>query len=283
MKFTCEMERDACLNFLDVLVKRMPTCFTTSVYYKPTYSGLYTKFSSFLPFPCKIALIKTLIHRIFRICSSYIDFSKDIEVLKKTLAKNEFPMSLVDRSIGNFLDKTFGVRKEIKSLCDKLQYTLVVPFTGIHGQNVKKKLIEIVGKHYPQLRLSFVYRPTLRIANLFKVKDRLPTSLCSNVVYKYTCSSCQASYIGETRRHIGVRQAEHIGISFSTNKPIKGDQKSAVHKHIAETRHIGSNDSFKIIARASNRYDLAIKESLYIARDHPRLNNNISSFPLHLF
>ena len=37
------------LNFLDVKVKIHDKTFLTSVYRKPTFSGLYTNFKSFLP------------------------------------------------------------------------------------------------------------------------------------------------------------------------------------------------------------------------------------------
>ena len=45
-------------------------------------NGLYTNFSSFTPFSCKIGLIKTLIHRTYAIISSWNLFHDEI---KKTL------------------------------------------------------------------------------------------------------------------------------------------------------------------------------------------------------
>ena len=48
MTFTFEVEKNNKLAFLDVLVTRDVT-FVTSLYRKPTFSGLYSNFESFMP------------------------------------------------------------------------------------------------------------------------------------------------------------------------------------------------------------------------------------------
>ena len=42
-------------------------------------NGLYTNFSSFTPFSCKIGLIKTLIHRTYAIISAWNLFHDEIK------------------------------------------------------------------------------------------------------------------------------------------------------------------------------------------------------------
>ena len=125
------------------------------------------------------------------------------------------------------------------------------------------------------------------IHNLYNVKymeGGSTTFQRGNVAdYKYTCPDCFFGYIGETRRHVGSRIAEHTGVSFATKKPIVGDKNSAIQRHIASTNHSTESDQFKVLCRAKSRFDLLIKESLYIARDLPALNNNVSSYPLNLF
>ena len=48
MRFTSELENDDVLAFLDIKVIRSNGCFLTSVYRKPTFSGVYTNYNSFL-------------------------------------------------------------------------------------------------------------------------------------------------------------------------------------------------------------------------------------------
>ena len=40
MKFTCDIEQDGCLPFLDTSINRSSNRFVSSVYRKPTYTGL---------------------------------------------------------------------------------------------------------------------------------------------------------------------------------------------------------------------------------------------------
>ena len=43
----------------------------------------------------------------------------------------------------------------------------------------------------------------------------------SKEVYKFKCDVCNDAYIGETKRHLLVRQYEHLGKSILTEKPSK--------------------------------------------------------------
>ena len=73
IKFTNEKEVNASLPFLDLLISRHNKGFTTTVYYKPTFSGVYSNSNSFIADEYKHGLIFTLLFRIFSIVS---DFSK---------------------------------------------------------------------------------------------------------------------------------------------------------------------------------------------------------------
>ena len=55
LEFTMEEENNGELPFLDLLIKHSSTELLTTVYRKPTFSGLYTRWNSF----CDINLIRT--------------------------------------------------------------------------------------------------------------------------------------------------------------------------------------------------------------------------------
>ena len=109
----------------------------------------------------------------------------------------------------------------------------------------------------------------------------MPSLVCSSLVYKFTCSSCKATYYGKTSRHFIVRCREHLGINKKGNS-IKG-VSSAIKDHINDTGHSASLDCFCIIDNAINELDLLIHENLLILRDNPTLNFQCSSIPLSLF
>ena len=46
MLFTIEHEKQNRMSFLDIAIIREDKTFTTSVYYEPTFSGVYTHFDS---------------------------------------------------------------------------------------------------------------------------------------------------------------------------------------------------------------------------------------------
>ena len=49
IKFTVEFEENSTIPFLDILIKRHNHTFSTSIYRKKTFTGLYTKWDSFTP------------------------------------------------------------------------------------------------------------------------------------------------------------------------------------------------------------------------------------------
>ena len=58
LKFTVEGECDDQLPFMDVLVERVGGDLICSVYRKPTFAGVYTRWDSFAPTSHEINLIK---------------------------------------------------------------------------------------------------------------------------------------------------------------------------------------------------------------------------------
>ena len=107
--------------------------------------------------------------------------------------------------------------------------------------------------------------------------------LRSNIVYKFTCGRCNATYYGETCRHFKVRAGEQSGISPLTKKRSKLKKIKAVKDHMFICDQPVSFDNFKVLASSNSEFHLKIKESLLILRDQPVLNKNEASLPLHLF
>ena len=87
MSFSMETEKENKLSFLDVEVIREQGKFTTIVYRKPTFSGVYSNFESFLPSVYQFGMVYTLVYRCFRISSNllYICLYICIFVLSTTI------------------------------------------------------------------------------------------------------------------------------------------------------------------------------------------------------
>ena len=279
IKFTYELETDNALPFLDVLVNNDKDVFSTSLYRKKTFTGLYTDFSSLSPTKYKINLVRVLIYRAFHICSSYHNFHEEIVRIKKILTDNCFSKSLIDRIIKNFLDRQFGPGSLIKP-DNKIPLLFCIPYLGQYSLQIKTRLNRIIKQCYPNIQLKVIFRSPKRIGSLFPFKDRFPTLMRSSVIYKFQCPGCHASYYGKTSRNLITRCREHLGVNKAGFR-IKGGP-SAIGDHINQSGHAASFKDFSILDRANNEFDLLIHESLLILRDRPELNSQQSSIPLVL-
>ena len=81
-KFAFEEENDNKISFLDISITRTENKFTTSIFRKKTFSGVYLNFHSHLPTDYKKGLTDTLLHRSYNICSDYASFHQEILFLK---------------------------------------------------------------------------------------------------------------------------------------------------------------------------------------------------------
>ena len=116
------------LSFLDIKISNENNKFVTSVYCKPTFSGVFTNFESFIPDIYRCGLIETLLHRSFRLCSNYENFHWEIETLKSILKDNSYPHNLVNHCNKKFLNKLF-IQRDL-NLVPKRELICVLPYLG---------------------------------------------------------------------------------------------------------------------------------------------------------
>ena len=104
IQFTIEFEQNQEIPFLDVSVKRQDNnSFSTSIYRKKTFTGLYTKWDSFTPRKYKINLIRTLTYRCLRICSSSSLLQSALTDLKNLLSRNGYPRGIITYNMNDVL------------------------------------------------------------------------------------------------------------------------------------------------------------------------------------
>ena len=61
IKFTSEIKENKAISFLDIKINRDSNRFLTSVYRKPTFSGVFTNFDSYIPLSYKSGLTSSLL------------------------------------------------------------------------------------------------------------------------------------------------------------------------------------------------------------------------------
>ena len=187
--FTFETELDDKLPFLDVLVSREGPCLTTSLYRKPTFSGLYTNFNSFISQKYKTGLITCLLFRIFILTVDWRKFHEEVKFLSDTFRKNQYPQHFIDRCIKLFLDKKLN--PDTGTEVEKKELTVSLPFVGKYSNDLKRKLKALASTH-PQsnFKISVVWSSGRKISSFLSFKERLPVHLRSNILYRFTCDGC---------------------------------------------------------------------------------------------
>ena len=127
MKFSFEKKKNGNFSFLDVEVSREGNKFATAVYRKPTFSGVYTHFDSFLPTTYKFSMIYTSVFKCFLICFNWTNFHNELVFLKDIYLKNGYPVSFIDKCFKTFLDRLYLKRPQVL-IAEKKTLTLVLLF-----------------------------------------------------------------------------------------------------------------------------------------------------------
>ena len=281
IKFSYEIETNSQISFLDVLVRRDSSGFTTDVYRKPSNTGLGMKFHSEVPTGYKINLIHCLCVRAFNICSSYNIFMHEIEHIKKFFVRNGFPLKTVESNITKRLEILKNPPQIEFTVPRKLLFFTFPYITNRINNSINSEIVSLCRAFYPQISPKIIFKNSFSVKSFFRSKDKIPNLLQSNLVYSYNCGQCDATYYGETTRHLKTRIAEHKGLSNRTNKPLSNPSHSSIRDHVIETGHDMNSNSFKIVFKC-NKYDLKTSESIIIYKNRPNLNNMESSTSLSI-
>ena len=280
IKFTHEKEKNNSLPFLDACVINEGNSFSTRLYRKPTFTGLGLKFNSFVPDSYKRNLVKCLIDRAYKLCSTYPIFTAELQNLRKYFIQNNYPARLLEKLFRGKIEEINSPNSPNATVSKKLIFWKVPYLSPDSNRNLKTDLQTLLNKFYPQLQINFIFSNTSNISKFFHYKDRVPSNVSSNVIYKYSCPECGDTYVGETSRHLCTRVAEHRGVSPRTGLPTR-IPNSNIYKHFLDTGHQIRSSSFEIIFSQQDS-NLKLMESILIHQLKPNLNANQYSTPLHI-
>ena len=289
MRFTVETECNDSISFIGLTIShaRHSTdsglhCYDTTVYRKPTSTGLFMNFKSFVPLAYRLSVLKCLVYRALRLCSNCSLFLHEVSTVKQLLMRNSFHVKV----LGGVISRTLASMTAPPTVFTgpaKERIYLGLPFHGKPTDLLRRAIRCICRKYLPHKDVIIYFKSGVRVKNFFQIKDRTPLAMRSSVVYQFTCASCQASYIGQTTRHLHHRVAEHAGVSHLTGRPVKTLVHSSIRDHCrqCEGQDCSLRD-FKVLASGSTDIDLLVRERLLIEKLKPALNGNSGSFELLL-
>ena len=169
------------------------------------------------------------------------------------------------------------VRDHLKPSFNELRNTYfqnIIPYIGLYSKIAQRKLRQLSNKYCRTNVFQLVFK-SLKICHMLSMKDSIPFSLRSNVVYEFNCGHCHMTYIGETQRHLATRMKEHLLSVKNSN----------INRHLQinnDCKDASGNHCFRIIDSDNNGYRLKLRESLQILRRAPVLNAQLAHESLTL-
>ena len=199
---------------------------STTIYRKPTFSGLYTRWDSYCAPSQKFALIRSLTLCAKRICSPE-HLADEISKLKTIFTRNGYPLPIIESVIDRTLHPGPAVLTVgLKPVCTRL------PWLGAKWLPFSRSIERATKRPVPCCKAicCFGSRKILNTCN----KDVLPAEHMSNIVYSFNCV-CGHGYVGRTSQRLSERVKQHVpdcllpgGEKRRAGRPRKGARANAL-------------------------------------------------------
>lgn len=266
IKFTCEIEEDAAINFLDLTLIRQSGKIITNWYTKPIASNRILNYCSTHPKNMITNVAKSMVKKVIEYSDEQFH-QQNLEKVRKILLKNNFPPTEICKIIRlattthpNENNRTTSSPPGPPRYCS---VTYVPKISETLRHQIKYFIPEVVIANKPDNKLGKFYS---------KNKDKLDPMENSDVVYQVDCQICSSRYLGETTQKCCMRKQQHRN-SCSQSNLNKPKLASALAYHTKTTGHQFNFDSMKIIDRNSNKKKLQISEVNHIIMNGDRACN----------
>ena len=277
IQFTLEHEESRKLPFLDTLVSRQINKFSSTIYRKKTFTGVYLHWTSLTARRYKLGLIRCLAERIWRICSEENERQIEFEKLKSILQRNEYPLQVIEKALSKFIEsKTRPQPTPLPTHSPPPEQTekskskrfIVLPYVSRKCEDFAHRLKKHVEANFKNVEFNVAFQTPATIGQLFPFKDNIKNAKDkSSVVYKLSCTTCNAAYIGMTERILALRVKEHIK-----------SPESACLQHLKNNpTHEIDYENVEVLDSADGEYKLRVKELLHILQKKPELNKQLGS------
>jgi len=264
LQFTLEIGINNRINFLDVTIILDDQKILFDRYEKPTNTGRYINYYSQHPVSQKKSIVYGLIDRILLL--SHPKFhEKNLVHAINTLLNNCFPLPFIFATINTRIKMLIynnnNNKKNFNNQCSqKIQKNF---FTIPYVKSISESFLPITRKY----GFDTAYSVLNKLNKIIKRgKDKIDPMSKNDVVYKISCSNCDMSYVGQTKRQLCTRIKEHM----SDIKKKNG--LSVVSNHRLEYNHDMNWSEIAILDVETSYCKRIISEMVYIKRQRNSLN-----------
>lgn len=265
LKFTYETELNNSLNFLNTTVCKDNNKLITNWYRKPTFSGRYINYFSNHPIKYKINTIINLVdHAILLSDQRFHD--SNLKTVTNILKNNCFPDNLIKKYV---TDRVYKLQhstcnenqdtNEVSTVNSKENY-IIIPYCNRYSNDIYRFL--------RKKKFNVLFTIPKKLNCLIKSgKDILDTNKQTGVVYQIKCKMCDSIYVGQTKRHLGVRINEH-------RRNIKNSSSnfSVVSEHRLNFDHEFDWSNPSVLHKENHRKKREIAEMYFIKKLNSTIN-----------
>ena len=189
---------------------------------------------------------------------------EEFEHLRQHFRQAGYPDALISKKIQQTVEVMLGYKKkEPNSDEDDVSNRWIVlhlPWCGEPADRHLSKIRRLLPRSVCRITVAYTTTKFRNLLPAFRPKvpdsqDKKAHIMCmSNLVYKYPCA-CGKSYIGETKRRLAKRAAEHE------------QQASKISDHLARCGQAFDKSRFEVVARNLKGSDARKKYETLMIRD----------------
>ena len=123
--------------------------------------------------------------------------------------ENGYPKPYFDKIFERFLTEQDAKEKTIPDTSEKENYYITIPYLESESRCFINNFAKII-KNKINVNIAPVYK-SFKIGRYFQLKSNTPLALCSNIVYKFTCScDMNLTYYGMSTLHLITKVRKHL-------------------------------------------------------------------------
>jgi len=246
IKFTCEIEKDGKLPFLDLELQRERNKIEIGTYHKPTSTIRTITSDSHCPIQHKMAAYHSMIHRLCRLPLSVANYKKEYDYIKEVARVNGYSAEVIDKIIHKHCQK---IKKwKLSTLFSQTIQEQKQRVSLTFAPNITNKLKKSFNDH----NLEIVYKSDRKLACLLGSAKDKTSELKKSGVYTVKCGNCERVYYGQTKRSVEERFKEHMQC-IRLNQP----QRLAIASHVLLDGHENVNiGSVKLLKQVNDERQL---------------------------
>ena len=242
---------------INVLVKRNShngsitthSLLSTTIYRKPTHTNRYLHYTSHHPKHQKLTVAKTLLNRVNTHITDNTQKNSELQNIRSTLRLNGFPTRT-----------TFLTSRQPRSQNTRYNHFTSIPYIQGTSEKIRRVLNEA--------GVKVAIKPIHTIGRILpSPKDPLTLEEKSCLVYQVPCFDCDFVYIGQTKRDLKSRIAEHK-LAIRNQEP----EKSALCEHSIQFDHLIDWNNSRVL-KTEAHYSKRLTSEAWFINSHPHVMN----------